>query len=89
MDGSLTDCMEAVVCRPGRPFYAEGRPDRITALFPVYLKGTSDDALMTAFAQARASLSYGLLCLWPWVSSQRPAMTGGNHRLGNNVAGMC
>ena len=51
VDGTLTEGQEAVPCRPGQPFYVEGRPDRLTALFPVYLRGTSDDALITAFAQ--------------------------------------
>ncbi|CAL8472130.1 g11672 [Coccomyxa elongata] len=51
---TLTECQEAVPCRPGQPFYVEGRPDRLTVLFPVYLRGTSDDALITAFAQESA-----------------------------------
>lgn len=50
--GTLTECKEAVLCRPGQPFWVSGHADRAVALFPLYLRSASDDALTTAVAQA-------------------------------------
>ncbi len=54
--------LEPVLTRPGRPFWVQGQREQLTALFPVYLKGRPDDALLTAFAQVRlAACPMGML----------------------------
>jgi hypothetical protein len=49
--GTLTETRETILSRPGQPFWVHGQSDRLVALFPVLLKRTADDPLISAFAQ--------------------------------------
>lgn len=43
--------MQAIHSRPGAPLWLHRQPDRLTAMFPVYLHGSDDDPLLSAFIQ--------------------------------------
>ena len=53
--------------RPGAPLWLHRQPDRLTAMFPVYLHGSDDDPLLSAFIQVLLRSSqqapYAYICV--------------------------
>ena len=50
-DGSAQEGTQAIHSRPGSPLWLNQRPGRLTAMFPVYMHGSPDDPLLSAFIQ--------------------------------------
>lgn len=50
-EGTSQEGLQAVHSRPGAPLWLHRQPDRLTAMFPVYLHGSDDDPLLSAFIQ--------------------------------------
>lgn len=52
-DGSAQEGTQAIHSRPGSPLWLNQRPGRLTAMFPVYMHGSPDDPLLSAFIQVQ------------------------------------
>ncbi len=63
--GTPQEAMQAVHSRPGAPLWLHRQPDRLTAMFPVYLHGSDDDPLLSAFIQVMLRFPAGPSCLYP------------------------
>lgn len=49
--GTSQEGIQAIQSRPGAPLWLRRQPGRLTAMFPVYLHGSADDPLLSAFIQ--------------------------------------
>ncbi|CAL5224776.1 g7518 [Coccomyxa viridis] len=58
-EGTSQEGLQAVHSRPGAPLWLHRQPDRLTAMFPVYLHGSDDDPLLSAFIQEFATAQPG------------------------------
>ena len=50
-EGTSQEGLQAIQSRPGAPLWLHGRPGRLTAMFPVFMLGSADDPLLSAFIQ--------------------------------------
>ena len=56
-DGSSGAGIQAVHSRPGSPWWLHRQSGRLTAMFPVFMHGSADDPLLSAFIQVLLHLS--------------------------------